>query len=238
MLYAALSVGGAVCRHHLSLLKFSARKSVASFCKVSVNSSLGGFAKASARSLPSPGPSRSHRPLRHILVLGGGCTVTLSVALGRCLLQTRVQCAKHNTRLLDAKKGSTATFDWASFFRFLKPDWLPLLVAVVSALIVAALNIKIPVFLGAVVEVLSRIKSGNTSPGASPISFFEEIRGPAVRLFLIYVMQSVFTAIYISTLSFTGERYATRLRQALLESVLKQDMCFFDKTKTGEIMNW
>uniref|UniRef100_A0A131YYF2 Mitochondrial potassium channel ATP-binding subunit n=1 Tax=Rhipicephalus appendiculatus TaxID=34631 RepID=A0A131YYF2_RHIAP len=237
MLYAALSVGGAVCRHRLSLLKFSARKSVASFCKASVNSSLGGFAKASARSLPSPVPSRSHRPLRHILVLGGGCTVTLSVALGRCLLQTRVQCAKHNTRLLDAKKGSTATFDWASFFRFLKPDWLPLLVAVVSALIVAALNIKIPVFLGAVVEVLSRIKSGNTSPGASPISFFEEIRGPAVRLFLIYVMQSVFTAIYISTLSFTGERYATRLRQALLESVLKQDMCFFDKTKTGEIMN-
>ncbi|KAH8035238.1 hypothetical protein HPB51_004479 [Rhipicephalus microplus] len=59
-----------------------------------------------------------------------------------------------------------------------------------SALIVAALNIKIPVCLGAVVEVLSRIKSGNTTPGAIPISFLEEIRGPAVRLFLIYVMQN------------------------------------------------
>lgn len=58
-----------------------------------------------------------------------------------------------------------------------------------------------------------------------------------MRLFFIYVMQSVFTGIYIATLSYTGERYATRLRQALLESVLKQDMSFFDTTKTGEIMN-
>ncbi|XP_070382186.1 mitochondrial potassium channel ATP-binding subunit [Dermacentor albipictus] len=237
MLYAALRLNGAVCRHPLSLLKFSARKSVASFFKLSINSSLGGLAKTSATSLPAARSSRCYHPLRHIFVFGGGCTVTLSISLGRCLLETRVQCAKHNTRLLDAKKGSTASFNWASFFRFLKPDWLPLLIAVVSALIVAALNIQIPVFLGAVVDVLSRIKSGSSSPGVTAINFFEEIRRPATRLFLIYVMQSVFTAIYISTLSFTGERYATRLRQALLESVLKQDMCFFDKTKTGEIMN-
>lgn len=172
MLYAALRFSGVVCRHHLSLLTFSARKSVASLRKLSINSSLGGLTKTSTTSLPAARSSRCYHPLRHIFVFGGGCTVTLSIALGRCLLQTRVQCAKHNTRLLDAKKGSTASFDWASFFRFLKPDWLPLLIAVVSALIVAALNIQIPVFLGAVVDVLSRIKSGSSSHGATAVNFF------------------------------------------------------------------
>lgn len=159
--------------------------------------------------------------------------------LGRCLLQTRVHCDghQHSTRLLEAKKGSTAAFDWASFLRFLKPDWLPLLVAVISALIVAALNIQIPVFLGVVVDVLSKVKASGPESTTNVGSFFEQIRGPATQLFLIYVMQSVFTGIYIATLSYTGERYATRLRQALFESVLKQDMCFFDSTKTGEIMN-
>lgn len=107
---------------------------MASFCKLSINNSLGGLAKTSATSLPAAGSSRCYHPLQHIFVFGGGCTVTLSIALGRRLLQTRVQCAKHNTRLLDAKKGSTASFDWASFFHFLKPDWLPLLIAVVVSM--------------------------------------------------------------------------------------------------------
>lgn len=237
MLYAAFKVSSILCRHHLSLLKVSARKSLTSISNLYVCKPLSGLARPPAASLSASRSSHCHHRLHHVLVLGGGCTATLSIAIGRCLLQTRVQCGqKHSTRLLDAKTSSTASFDWASFFRFLKPDWLPLLVAVISALIVAALNIKIPVLLGAVVEVLSKIRSGS-SPATSAVSFFEEIRGPAMRLFIIYVMQSVFTAIYISTLSFTGERYATRLRQALLESVLKQDMCFFDKTKTGEIMN-
>ncbi|XP_077500062.1 mitochondrial potassium channel ATP-binding subunit-like isoform X2 [Amblyomma americanum] len=237
-MYAALKVSGLLCRHHLSLFNVPARKSLISFSKLCIGKPLSGLAKHSAVSLSNSTSSRCHHRLHHVLVLGGGCTATLSIAIGRCLLQTKVQCSQqHSTRLLEAKKSSTTSFDWASFFRFLKPDWLPLLVAAMSALIVAALNIQIPVLLGAVVEVLSRIRSSGSSPAASAAGFFEEIRGPATKLFVIYVMQSVFTAIYISTLSFTGERYATRLRQALLESVLKQDMCFFDKTKTGEIMN-
>ncbi|CAN8004520.1 unnamed protein product, partial [Ixodes hexagonus] len=167
-------------------------------------------------------------------LLGGGCCISLTAASGLTL--RRAECKAPRTRLLEAKKESQVPFDWSAFFRFLKPDWLPLLVAVISALVVAALNINIPVCLGAVVNVLSKIRS-NVEPPNSSSEFFEEIRGPAFRLLTIFVLQSVFTSIYISTLSYTGERFAARLRQAIFESVLKQDMNFFDKTRTGEIMN-
>lgn len=241
MLIVALRASGFLCKHHLSPYRFSVIKS-ASLPRLSLNRPPGGTVKSFTTWLPKPGsPHQGCHRLHHLLVLGGGCGATLSIALGRCLLQSRAHCdGRHdNTRLLEAKKSSTASFDWASFLRFLKPDWLPLLVAVISALIVAALNIQIPVFLGAVVDVLSKVRAPAPGPEPTPnvASFFEQIQKPAMRLFFIYVMQSVFTGIYIATLSYTGERYATRLRQALLESVLKQDMSFFDTTKTGEIMN-
>lgn len=123
----------------------------------------------------------------------------------------------------------------------MRPDWLLLLIAVISALAVAALNIRIPVCLGDIVNVLSHYAScgdgGTVDHAARAAQFFAEIRAPALKLMAIYVVQSIFTTVYISTLSFVGERMAARLRQAMLESVLKQDITFFDKTKTGEIMS-
>lgn len=160
----------------------------------------------------------------------------MTLATARCLLRPEVQCKALKTRLLDPKKESAVPFDWAMFFRFLKPYWLPLLVAIISALVVAALNINIPVSLGAIVNVLSRIRSEDSASGGS-WDFFREIRGPAVRLMAIYILQSIFTGIYIATLSYTGERFAAQLRQAMLEAVLMQDMTYFDQTKTGEIMH-
>ncbi len=42
---------------------------------------------------------------------------------------------------------------------------------------------------------------------------------------------------YITLLSIAGERMAAAIRRDLFQNVLKLDMEFFDRTKTGEIMD-
>ncbi|KAG0445039.1 hypothetical protein HPB47_001932 [Ixodes persulcatus] len=199
-------------------------------CRSKVSAGLARLSAHASKGARTP----TQRSSLQLWLLGGGCCISLTTA--KCLTLPRAECKAPRTRLLEAKKERRAPFDWSAFFRFLKPDWLPLLVAVISALVVAALNINIPVCLGAVVNVLSKI-TGNVTPLSDSSEFFEEIQGPAFRLLTIFILQSIFTSIYISTLSYTGERFAARLRQAIFESVLKQDMNFFDKTRTGEIMN-
>lgn len=51
------------------------------------------------------------------------------------------------------------------------------------------------------------------------------------------IPQALFTFVYIYTLSGIGERIAMRLRQDLFKSVIMQDMAFFDRNRTGEILN-
>jgi ATP-binding cassette subfamily B (MDR/TAP) protein 8 len=50
------------------------------------------------------------------------------------------------------------------------------------------------------------------------------------------VTQALLSAVYISLLSIVGENLATRLRRGLFESLIKQDMAFFDARQTGEIV--
>ncbi|XP_015594186.1 ATP-binding cassette sub-family B member 8, mitochondrial isoform X4 [Cephus cinctus] len=50
-------------------------------------------------------------------------------------------------------------------------------------------------------------------------------------------MHAVFSFVYIYTLSGVGERIAMRLRQNLFKSIIMQDIAFFDKNRTGEIVN-
>jgi len=42
---------------------------------------------------------------------------------------------------------------------------------------------------------------------------------------------------YIYLLSCIGEKVATQLKQELFQSIMKQDIAFFDRQKTGELVN-
>ena len=65
----------------------------------------------------------------------------------------------------------------------------------------------------------------------------EKIKAAAVKLVGLYISQGVATCIYISLVSSVGEQMAARLRCELMKSLLLQDVAFFDKHKTGELMN-
>ncbi|XP_064476662.1 mitochondrial potassium channel ATP-binding subunit-like [Ornithodoros turicata] len=194
------------------------------------------------RSLHAPPSGRQTKlPFPSVWLFGSGCVV---FGAAKCALSPAAHCrvgGGHKTRVYDEPRNNNVKFDWKTFFHYLKPDWLLLLIAVFSALAVAFVNIKIPVCLGDVVNVLShftRSAGDEAADHADRVAqFFAEIREPALKLVGIYVMQSALTTIYISTLAHAGERFATRLRQAMMDAILRQDITFFDKTKTGEIMS-
>lgn len=126
-------------------------------------------------------------------------------------------------------------FDWKQFLEFLKPEVWHLIIAILSAIAVAYYNVQIPVLLGDVVNVVSKFIS---YPGRTEIrEFFQEIKSPSLKMLHIYLAQSFFTFLYISILSYSGERIAYKMKKSLFNSIIKQDIAFFDAHKTGEIMN-
>lgn len=127
-------------------------------------------------------------------------------------------------------------FDWTRFYSYLEPYLLELGGAILAALAVAFLNIRIPNLLGDLVNILS--KYANTF-ARDPLSntFLSDIKGPAASLFGCYVLQSGFTFIYILLLSRIGEQMAASIRQDLFKQIVIQDISFFDENRTGELVN-
>nr|XP_049700797.1 mitochondrial potassium channel ATP-binding subunit isoform X1 [Helicoverpa armigera]XP_049700798.1 mitochondrial potassium channel ATP-binding subunit isoform X2 [Helicoverpa armigera]WRX06104.1 ABCB9 [Helicoverpa armigera] len=125
----------------------------------------------------------------------------------------------------------TAKFDWEKFVSYLQPHKWLLVAAVASALVVAFLNVYIPAILGEVVNVLANQRHNPTA------DFLDDIRTPALKLIGLYMGQAVFTFLYIHLLSQIGERVASEMKQDLFESILRQDMAFFDQERTGELVN-
>ncbi|XP_077160782.1 mitochondrial potassium channel ATP-binding subunit isoform X3 [Paroedura picta] len=120
-------------------------------------------------------------------------------------------------------------FDWAAFWKFLRPQLLALTAAVMFALGVALLNVRIPLLLGDVVNVVAHYTGlGN---------YLHLVRRPAMRLLSIYALQGALTFGYIVLLSRIGENVANNMRKELFSSLLRQDVAFFDAHRTGQLVH-
>ncbi|XP_072269199.1 mitochondrial potassium channel ATP-binding subunit isoform X2 [Pyxicephalus adspersus] len=122
-------------------------------------------------------------------------------------------------------------FNWAEFWRHLRPQLLALISAIILALGAALLNIHIPLILGELVNVVSRYTKEHAG------NYLQEVRGPAFKLLTLYAAQGVLTGGYIVLLSQVGERVAGSMRKSLFTSLLRQDVAFFDMQKTGLLVN-
>ncbi|NXY91668.1 ABCB8 protein, partial [Alcedo cyanopectus] len=122
-------------------------------------------------------------------------------------------------------------FDWPAFWTFLRPQLLALSAAVVLALGAALLNVRIPVLLGQLVNVVARCARGHLT------GYLQEARRPALRLLTIYCLQGLLTFGYIALLARVGEQVAGGMRKALFVSLLRQDVAFFDANRTGQLVN-
>ncbi|CAG2164665.1 unnamed protein product, partial [Oppiella nova] len=127
-------------------------------------------------------------------------------------------------------------FNLRRIWLYLRSDSMYLLIAITSALIVAILNIEIPLSIGSVMDVLSRFANEENSSFWSN-RFFVEMKGPAHRVFQLFVLQSLFTFAYISSLAVVGEKAASRIRSDLFASIIRLDTSFFDIQKSSEIIS-
>ncbi|KAK0164338.1 hypothetical protein PV328_002977 [Microctonus aethiopoides] len=132
------------------------------------------------------------------------------------------------------------SIEWSMLIKYLLPHLCHLLVAITSAFVVAILNIWIPQCVGHVVNVITKVrKEGKNGFDDSTImtSIFQQLAAPAFSLARMYVIQALFTFTYIYMLSCVGERVAMNLRQDLFKSIIMQDIEFFDKHRSGEIVS-
>ncbi|XP_070200308.1 mitochondrial potassium channel ATP-binding subunit-like [Littorina saxatilis] len=169
------------------------------------------------------------------------CPLLTTLGVGGLCWQKGVRSADckakdGRNRLVGSQKeeengGKEPPFPWKRLWGLLWKDMWYLLLAVLSAIGAAAVNIQVPIMLGEVVNVVSKFTAGAIG------NFVDEMRKPALKLVVVYILQGFLTFSYITLLSTVGENLAVRLRQQLFSAYLKQDITFFDTHKTGELMD-
>lgn len=93
------------------------------------------------------------------------------------------------------------------------------------------MNVAIPIELGHLINAVSSLLNNRS------LDFRELLSKPTMKLIQLYIYQAIATFEYITLLSIAGERMAAAIRRDLFDRVLQLDMEFFDRTKTGEIMD-
>ncbi len=96
---------------------------------------------------------------------------------------------------------------------------------------VAFLNIQIPQDLGNLINgVYEMLKSEAKNS-------YETIYKPSLNLIQLYLAQSFFTFSYIYLLGHMGENMAANLKKNLFGQLIKQDIAFYDQSRTGELID-
>lgn len=123
-------------------------------------------------------------------------------------------------------------FDWALLTAYLLEDIWLLVGAIMASLLAAFFNTLIPVSLGSVVNAVSGMLKGGLQS-----EVYHNLKNSSLSIIGLYICQSLSTFLYISMLAVVGERLATRIKYDLFTSIISQDIEFFDKQRTGELVD-
>jgi ATP-binding cassette subfamily B (MDR/TAP) protein 8 len=156
----------------------------------------------------------------------------MGIAGCRSNLVASCRHGNQSSRVVLPHSKSNPKFDWSFLWKIVKPDLVLLVLAVGSAIVVSFLNVMLPLTLGELINVISNLK-----PGQPLAHYITDLLQPGLKLAGIYAVNSLFTFSYIGLLSIVGERCAVRLRTELFQSLIHQDIAFFDVHKTGELVN-
>eukprot|EP00930_Biecheleria_cincta_P058788 TRINITY_DN4458_c0_g1_i1.p1 TRINITY_DN4458_c0_g1~~TRINITY_DN4458_c0_g1_i1.p1 ORF type:complete len:840 (+),score=135.71 TRINITY_DN4458_c0_g1_i1:61-2580(+) len=109
-----------------------------------------------------------------------------------------------------------------------KVDW-PLLIQACCFLFVAAIaDVMIPHYIGMTIsEIVAAEKEGTLAS--------RPYKGPVIKLLLAAGCSAIFSSCRGATFIVIGGRFSKRLRQQLFASLYRQEIGFYDTTKTGEL---
>ena len=106
-----------------------------------------------------------------------------------------------------------------------RPEWKPLLVGTIFLLISSAMGLAYPQGIRIIMD--EALGSRNT----------DMVDLAAIGMLAVFAIQGVATAFRSYLFTVTGERIVTQLRKHLFESIVEQEIGFFDDRKTGELTN-
>lgn len=122
-----------------------------------------------------------------------------------------------------------------------KPEKNMIALATVALLLSTVLGLAIPQFFGMILDTASAA-AGAAGPDDAEAtaagSLIETRRGQvAVGLVAVIIGSSVMEAVRDILFNISGQRVVLRLRKRLFQHMLHQDVAFFDKNKSGELVN-
>ena len=106
-----------------------------------------------------------------------------------------------------------------------KPEWKPLLVGTIFLLISSSMGLAYPQGIRIIMD--EALGSKNT----------EMVDLAALGMLAVFAIQGIATAFRSYLFTVTGERIVTQLRKHLFQSIVEQEIGFFDDRKTGELTN-
>ncbi|KAM4693615.1 ATP-binding cassette sub-family B member 10, mitochondrial [Discoglossus pictus] len=127
-----------------------------------------------------------------------------------------------------ASKPNLASDDVRRLLSLAHPERWRLSAAVGFLTVSSVITMSAPFFLGKVIDVIYSNPTGDFSSDLTSLCAFLSgifLFGAAANGTRVYLMQ------------ISGQRIVRRLRHSLFSSVLKQEVGFFDKTRTGELIN-
>ena len=97
------------------------------------------------------------------------------------------------------------------------------------------MNIQIPQDLGTLINGVYGMLQQQTNVAARDL--YSNIYAPSINLLKLYVAQSFFTFSYICLLGTMGENMAANLKKSLFNNMIKQDIAFYDRSRSGELID-
>ncbi|ORZ41669.1 P-loop containing nucleoside triphosphate hydrolase protein [Catenaria anguillulae PL171] len=130
-------------------------------------------------------------------------------------------------------------------WQLIRRDW-PLLLAVILSTVAGALaSLALPRVMGQLVTVISQslttasptaAATAATTTGTSLAAALAPLNRPALRLLALFLAKGILTFTHISLVSQLGENLAHRLRTQLFDSLVHQDLAFFDARQSSELV--
>ncbi|CAF1404125.1 unnamed protein product [Didymodactylos carnosus] len=136
-----------------------------------------------------------------------------------------------NSLLLSEKKKPTTKASFSDLKRLLRlavNEKGRILFAIVLLCISSGVTMCVPYFLGKIIDMLQTYKGSELKRRLKQISF---------ALVCIFLIGAICNYGRIYLILSTSQRIIKRLREQLFESILRKEMAFFDKNKTGELVN-
>lgn len=150
----------------------------------------------------------------------------------------QVEESVHNARLASGIGDDTEyTAQWSDLFLVVAPDMYWIIFAMVFLILSSVANVYVPRFTGKILDALVAHSSGKNSPDSDSGSilnipgFVSNIK----MLVVVSLLGGVFSGIRGAIFAVVGARINVRLRLRLMDSLLSQDISFFEMTRTGDL---